>query len=74
MNDQDVKKLPFSPRKQLFQEKLKELCDEYDIDLIPIITKFPAIIAAQLLFVDRQDKEMLNKLGLENKDDEMRLN
>lgn len=70
----DIKKLPFASRKELFIKKLKDLCHEHDVDILPIITKFVSSINAQILFVDTQNKKTMEELGLQKKEDEMRLN
>jgi hypothetical protein len=64
MEISDLKKLPFEERRKLTQEKIKVICNELDIDIIPVLGQTPASIVAQVLFVDLQDEEMLKRLGI----------
>lgn len=58
------KKLPFTERRRLFQEKVKDLVKEYDVDIMSVISMFPQSIQAQILYIDLQNAEMLKNLGL----------
>jgi len=63
MND-DNKMLPFEIRRKTAQEMCKEILDEYDCDICPILVRSPQTIGAQLTWVDKQNAQQMADLGL----------
>jgi hypothetical protein len=62
MNEE--KMLPFDQRRQLAQQRVREVLVALDVDIAPILQPLPSQLQAQLIYIDLQDEKMLMNLGL----------
>lgn len=66
-----MSKLPFDERLKNLKEGLVKLCVENGIEITPAMSYTPQGAIAQIIFLDLDNKEVLEKYGLKKIDDKL---